>query len=45
MEEILAKYRIESNLPLADAAEEICKEESVGTWTELKTDWAQRSLS
>jgi ribulose-bisphosphate carboxylase large chain len=37
MEEILAKYRIESNLPLADAAEEICKEESVGTWTELKT--------
>jgi ribulose-bisphosphate carboxylase large chain len=37
MEEILAKYRIESNLPLADAAEEICKEEGVGTWTELKT--------
>jgi ribulose-bisphosphate carboxylase large chain len=37
MEEILAKYRIESSLSLADAAEEICKEESVGTWTELKT--------
>lgn len=37
MEEILAKYRIESDLPLEKAAEEICKEESVGTWTELKT--------
>ncbi|HIH96636.1 MAG TPA: ribulose 1,5-bisphosphate carboxylase [Thermoplasmata archaeon] len=36
MEEILAKYRIESSLSLADAAEEICKEESVGTWTKLK---------
>ena len=37
MEEILAKYRIESSLPLEKAAEEICKEESVGTWTELQT--------
>jgi ribulose-bisphosphate carboxylase large chain len=37
MEEIIATYRIESRKHLADAAEEICKEESVGTWTDLST--------
>jgi ribulose-bisphosphate carboxylase large chain len=37
MARILAKYRIESKLPLEEAAAEICKEEGVGTWTKLKT--------
>lgn len=37
MAQILARYRIESGLPLEKAAAEICKEEGVGTWTKLKT--------
>jgi len=37
MAEILAKYRIESRLPLEKAAAAICVEEGVGTWTKLKT--------
>ena len=37
MAEILAKYRIESKLPLEKAAAAICVEEGVGTWTKLKT--------
>lgn len=44
MDEILAKYRIESTLPLEKAAEEICKEESVGTWTDLKTPEIEERL-
>ena len=37
MAKILAKYYIESKLPLEKAAAAICVEEGVGTWTKLKT--------
>lgn len=34
---IIATFRIESNLPLPEAASEIAAESSIGTWTDVKT--------
>ncbi|NMB48515.1 type III ribulose-bisphosphate carboxylase [Candidatus Kuenenbacteria bacterium] len=35
--EVIATYRLESPLPLAEAATHIAAESSIGTWTKLKT--------
>jgi len=34
---IIATFRIESDLPIPDAASEIAAESSIGTWTDVKT--------
>ncbi|MCX6785609.1 MAG: type III ribulose-bisphosphate carboxylase [Candidatus Komeilibacteria bacterium] len=35
--EIIATYRVESKLPLAQAAQKLAAESSIGTWTKLST--------
>ncbi len=47
--EVIAKYRVETDLPIEKAAEEIAAEQSTGTWTEverekLATDLAARVI-
>jgi ribulose-bisphosphate carboxylase large chain len=37
MEQVIAKYYVESRLPVKEAAKKICEECSTGTWTEVTT--------
>ncbi|RLE50791.1 MAG: ribulose 1,5-bisphosphate carboxylase large subunit, partial [Candidatus Methanomethylicota archaeon] len=44
---LVAKYRVKSRLPLKEAGKQIAVEESIGTWTEIKTTtlWAKLKLA
>ena len=44
---LIAKYYVKSELPLREAGVQIAKEESIGTWTEVKTTtlWAKLRLA
>ena len=34
--ELIAKYRVETDLPIEKAAKAIASEQSIGTWTEVQ---------
>ncbi|MBS7609451.1 ribulose 1,5-bisphosphate carboxylase [Candidatus Bathyarchaeota archaeon] len=44
---VIGIYRIESDLPLQEAGRELAIEESIGTWTPLRTpqEWIRRDLA
>ncbi len=43
--EVIAKYRVETDLPIEKAAEAIAAEQSTGTWTEVERERLARDLA
>ncbi len=43
--EVIAKYRVETDLPIEKAAEAIAAEQSTGTWTEVERETLARDLA
>ena len=43
--EVIAKYRVETDLPIEKAAEAIAAEQSTGTWTEVEREKLARDLA